>query len=84
MLITLCEPGQYQLVRGPGRRIAACELAHILEVSPGTQTHLFLADQYGPMSSGKGACAVWSMLSLAARSWAPLPAVCWPLLWWLT
>ena len=44
----------------------------LLEMSPGTHTHLFWTDQHGPMSSGKGACAVLSMLSLAARLWAPL------------
>ena len=43
---------------------------------PGTETHLFMADQHGPMSSGKGDCTALLMLSSAARSWASLTAVC--------
>ena len=73
----MSRPGHDQLVRGLGRWAAACELAHILDTFPGTYTHLFWQAM---MSSGKGACTMLSMLSLAARSWALLTAVCCQLL----
>ena len=76
----LSGPGCDQLVRGLGRWAAACELAHIVGLFSGTHTHLCLAGQDGPISSGKGACAVLSILSLASKTWAFLTAACWQLL----
>ena len=74
-------PGCDQLVRGLGGWTAACKLAPLLWMFPGTHTHLTLPDML--VCQSQGGCAV-PILSLTVRSWAPLTAVCWQLLWWLT
>ena len=57
---------QDQLARGLGKWAAACELAHIVGMFAGPQTHLSLAGQHGPMFAGEGGCAMLST-SLARK-----------------